>query len=74
MEHESTESQQAIRSAPPTPVVTQTEAAKLSGFSRRQIENLIADGQLATLQVGPRLMVTRYSLTALLRQVDGVAA
>ena len=77
MQRHSVESQQAaIRDVPTAarPVLSQTDAARLSGLSRRQIENLIQDGQLATLRCGARLMVTRCSLEALIRQLHGAAA
>jgi hypothetical protein len=72
MSHHSVESRQATRDVPTPPVVvTQTTAARLSGLSRRQIENLVHAGQLASLQCGARRMVTRYSLDALIRQLHG---
>jgi hypothetical protein len=76
MQHRSVESQQdAIRDAPVLPpVVTMTTAARRSGLSRRQIENLVNTGQLASLQCGTRLMVMGYSLDALIRQLHGIAA
>ena len=75
MQRFSVESQQAIRDVPTArPVLSQADAAKLSGLSRRHIEHLIATGQLATIQVGPRLMIARHSLDALIRQLHGAAA
>jgi hypothetical protein len=73
MDHSSAESWQAIRNVPP--VLSQRTAARLSGLSRRQIENLLRDGRLVTLQIGPRRMVSRCSLDALLRELhDGITA
>lgn len=75
MEHSPAESVQAIRNVTP-PVLSQRTAAKLSGLSRRQIENLVSDGRLATLQIGPRRMLSRCSFDALLRELQshGIAA
>jgi hypothetical protein len=77
MQRFSVESQQAaIRQVPtiPRPVLSQADAVRLSGLSRRQVENLIADGRLATLQCGSRLMISRCSLEALLRHLHGRGA
>ena len=72
MSHHSVESRQATRDVPPLPVVvTQTTAARLTGLSRRQIENLVLAGQLASLPCGARVMIPRYSLDALIRQLHG---
>jgi len=74
MQHRPAESYlQAIRDVPtiPRPVLSQADAARLSGLSRRQVENLIHDGQLATLQCGSRRMISRHSLDTLIRQLHG---
>ena len=70
MQHQSVESRQirsAIRDVPTTPLITQAMAAKLSGLTRRQIAELVADRQLASLQVGRRRLVYRTALAVLLR-------
>ena len=70
MQHQSVESRQirtAIRDVPTTPLITQATAAKLSGLTRRQIAELVADRQLASLQVGRRRLVYRTALDVLLR-------
>lgn len=73
MEHRPVESRQAAIRALSAPVVTQTTAARRSGLSRRQIENLVHAGRLASLQVGSRCMVLGYSLDALIRELHGIA-
>lgn len=71
---ESMQTQTATRDVPPHRLVSRTAAATLSALSRRQIDNLINDGRLATLTVGHRVLVLRRSLDALIRDLDGLAA
>jgi len=69
--HDLIESRQATIRMADSPLVTQNLAASQSHLTRRQIANLVADGQLATLQVGRLRYVLRWSLDALIRDLNG---
>jgi hypothetical protein len=72
--HDLIESRQAAIRLAQSPLVTQTTAASLAHLTRRQIAELVRDGQLASLQVGRLRYVLRWSLDDLLRALDGRAA
>jgi len=69
--HDLIESRQAAIRLAHSPLVTQNHAATLSHLTRRQIAELVRDGQLASMQVGRLRYVLRWSLDDLLRALDG---
>jgi excisionase family DNA binding protein len=81
--HRSVESPQAIRdvphrgetpAVPGSPLVTQAHAAESSGLTRRQIAELVNSGHLASIEIGRRRLIPRWSLHRLLCELHGVAA
>jgi excisionase family DNA binding protein len=71
------ESQQATRDVPTSggsPLVTQSWAANETGLTRRQIAELVNSGHLASIAIGQRRLIPRWSVNSLLRELRGVAA